>query len=53
MRNKELTPMDVFANSGKKVWWRCSKGHEWEATIASRNCGRNCPQCAREKRKKK
>ena len=53
MRNKELTPTDVFANSGKKVWWKCSKGHEWEATIASRNYGRSCPQCARETRKKK
>ena len=53
MRNKELTPTDVFANSGKKVWWKCAKGHEWEATIASRNYGRSCPQCVRETRKKK
>ena len=49
-RNKELKPIDVFANSGKKVWWICDAEHEWEATIASRNAGRNCPQCAKKKR---
>ena len=50
--NNGLTPMDVFPNSGKKAWWRCSNGHEWQATIQSRNRGNGCPQCYREKRKK-
>ena len=37
-------------NSEKKVWWICSKGHEWEAYIsnrASKNVG--CPYCAGKK----
>ena len=44
-KNSELTPRDVTACSGKKVWWLCSKGHEWESTISSRNKGRGCSYC--------
>ena len=29
-----------------KVWWICDKGHEWEATIHSRNQGKGCPYCS-------
>ncbi len=50
--NNGLTPADVLPNSDKKVWWTCSKGHEWQATIGSRNKGSGCPHCAREKRRK-
>ena len=48
-RNNGLTPADVLPNSNKKVWWKCSVGHEWQAVIASRNRGRGCPQCHRKK----
>ena len=44
-KNNGLTPMDVAPNSNKKVWWKCSKGHEWQATIASRHSGCRCPYC--------
>ena len=44
-QNGELKPEGFTANSGKKVWWKCDKGHEWQATIASRNKGRACPYC--------
>ncbi|MBP3314006.1 MAG: hypothetical protein J6K84_05075 [Oscillospiraceae bacterium] len=50
-KNIGLTPIDVKPNSNKKVWWKCSKGHEWQARIADRNRGRGCPVCAKEKRK--
>ena len=30
------------------VEWRCSFGHSWRASIASRNRGSGCPQCHRE-----
>ena len=49
-RNNELTPVDVMPNSNKKVWWKCSKEHEWRAIIASRNRGRGCPYCAGQKK---
>lgn len=45
-KNNELTPMDISPNSSKKVWWKCSKGHEWQATIANRNKGSGCPYCS-------
>ena len=37
------------ANSNKKVWWKCIKGHEWEAIIANRNKGKKCPYCSNQK----
>ncbi len=45
-RNAELTPKDVTASAGKKVWWQCEKGHEWQARIYSRTAGYGCPFCA-------
>jgi len=47
-KNMDLKPENFTANSGEKVWWKCDKGHEWQATIASRNNGRNCPMCSSE-----
>ena len=44
--NSRLTPMDVMPNCGKKVWWKCDNGHEWQATIDSRNKGHGCPYCS-------
>ena len=48
-KNDKLTPLDITANSGKKVWWNCSNGHEWQAVIYSRNKGNGCPYCAGRK----
>lgn len=45
-KNGSLTPRDVTPGSGKKVWWICGKGHEWEATVNNRSRGRGCPYCA-------
>ena len=50
-KNGSLTPQTVSVGSGKKVWWRCDKGHEWQAQI----CGRKkhgCPVCAIHRKKK-
>lgn len=44
-RNVKL-PSDFLPNSGKKVWWICSNGHEWEASIYSRSKGNGCKYCA-------
>jgi len=48
-KNNGLSPMDVMPNSSKKVWWKCSERHEWQAKIADRNQGRGCPYCAGKK----
>jgi hypothetical protein len=48
-KNEPLTPKDVTYGSGKKVWWKCSKGHTWETPIVSRSKGNICPICRRQK----
>ena len=44
-KNGQLSPQSVTPNSGKKVWWICRKGHEWEARVSDRNNGKGCPAC--------
>ncbi|MFA5056227.1 MAG: zinc-ribbon domain-containing protein [Dehalococcoidia bacterium] len=44
-KNGSLTPQDVTTKSHKKVWWLCSKGHEWQAPVANRASGHGCPFC--------
>jgi Probable Zinc-ribbon domain len=48
-KNGKLTPNDVLPGSGKKVWWLCQKGHEWQAIINNRNQGKKCPYCTNKK----
>ena len=47
--NEKLTPFDVLSNSNKKVWWKCQKGHEWQASVDHRNNGSGCPYCSNRK----
>ena len=51
-RNGDLKPENFTANSGKKVWWKCKSGHEWEAKIQNRNNGRGCHECYKARRRK-
>jgi hypothetical protein len=44
-KNGNLRPRDVTPGSGKKVWWICAEGHEWQAAIYSRSNGRGCSHC--------
>lgn len=48
-KNGDLLPSMISKCSGKKVWWKCSKKHEWQASIANRVKGRNCPYCSNKK----
>lgn len=45
-RNRDLNPRTVSPGSGKKVWWICSSGHEWQAPVYRRNRGSGCPVCS-------
>ena len=45
-KNGALTPADVLPGSHRKVWWRCEKGHNWQAQVKSRVNGCGCPICA-------
>lgn len=49
-KNGELTPEMFGPGSERRVWWRCSQGHEWESVIFARaKQGRGCPYCAGQK----
>ena len=45
-KNTALDPSHIAPGSGKKAWWICENGHEWQAEISSRNKGHGCPYCA-------
>ena len=44
-KNGNLTPQDVPCGTIRRVWWRCERGHEWQAGIDSRVSGKGCPYC--------
>lgn len=49
-KNAPLTPEQVLAGTHRKIWWRCKKGHSWQAAAASRIRKRTeCPVCAGRK----
>ncbi len=48
-KNDGLMPNKILPNSNQKVWWKCSKGHEWQATVSNRNIGNSCPYCSGKK----
>ena len=51
-KNLAITPDSVSRGSKSKVWWRCQRGHVWQATVASRVAGCGCPVCAGKVRRK-
>ena len=44
-KNVGIKPQELTPGSGKKIWWICSEGHEWEAVVYSRSKGSGCPHC--------
>ena len=47
-KNRHLSPVNFTHGSGKKVWWRCKKGHQWKAEIKARVRGNGCPKCCKQ-----
>lgn len=45
-RNFPLTPDDITYGSNKRVWWKGSCGHEWQASVKARSKGEGCPICS-------
>lgn len=46
-KNGALTPAHVNRGSGKKVWWKCEKGHEYQQTVANKTLShQGCPYCS-------
>ena len=48
-KNLPMAPENVFPGSTKRYWWKCEKGHEWRAGVASRASGAGCPYCTGRK----
>lgn len=49
-KNINIGPYDIVYGTSKKVWWKCEKGHSWEAVVSSRTSGgKGCPYCAGQK----
>jgi hypothetical protein len=45
-KNGRTHPSDVLAGARKRYWWRCSTGHEFEASPSARTRGNGtCPIC--------
>jgi hypothetical protein len=52
-KNGELTPSEFTYGSGKKVWWLCLKGHNYDSIIYNRtkkDQPRGCPYCSGRKK---
>ena len=47
-KNGDLKPDEVVALSSRKIWWKCEKGHSWQATPNQR-VKTNCPYCSNHK----
>lgn len=45
-KNYPLLPTMVTPFANRKVWWKCSKGHEWHTLISTRSGGSKCPYCS-------
>jgi len=46
-KNGDLLPTMVMRATNKRVWWKCNKGHSWNALISGRTSKNaiGCPYC--------
>lgn len=45
-KNHDLRPEQFSAGSNKFAWWKCNRGHRWEAPTSVRTKGCICPYCS-------
>jgi hypothetical protein len=46
-QNENLRPEQLTPGSQQRVWWRCTRAHEWATTVALRTSQRTaCPVCS-------
>ena len=49
-KNEGLSPEDISYGSGRKLWWRCDNGHEWQAKGSAMQRRANlCPKCTKSR----
>jgi hypothetical protein len=47
-KNGNNTPYNLKAGTGRKLWWRCKEGHEWQQTgdkLKRLSSHQKCSQC--------
>ncbi len=44
-KNGDITPKMVTYGTGRKFWWTCPNGHDYQATTNHRSSGTDCPKC--------
>jgi hypothetical protein len=47
-KRNNCSPDQINCFTHKKAWWICVKGHEWQAVVANRSIGNNCPICVNQ-----
>jgi len=45
-----INTFSSYSKNGKKGWWICGEGHEWNATLNKRSKGTECPKCYSDRR---
>ena len=51
-KNKNFDPSKLTPRANQKIWWKCEKGHSWEATITNKTrkgYKGDCPFCLNRK----
>ena len=49
-KNGDLLPSEISKKNGRKVWWICKYGHEWQATPHDRVIDHTgCPYCSQRR----
>ena len=49
-QKNKINPCEVGAGSGKKYWWICKQGHEYEMSPLDRIYGMGCSVCSSERK---
>ena len=45
-KNPGVSLVTLTHGSHQALWWRCGKGHSWQAAVKTRVAGTGCPYCA-------
>ena len=45
-KNPGVSLATLTHGSHQALWWRCGKGHSWQAAVKTRVAGTGCPYCA-------
>ena len=49
-KNLPLLPESISYGSKQLVWWKCEKGHSWQAAVTTRTANHSgCPYCSHQR----